>query len=80
MFHKQEDQLSTPIPKDLREDMQAISDEIADLMDELEELREDALDRLEACSDPGIREAITRIDIALGSMEEAADALEADED
>ena len=60
--------------------MQAISDEIADLMDELEELREDALDRLEAGGDPGIREGITRIDIALNALCEAADALDTDEE
>ena len=69
-----------PIPAELKEEMQDLSEEITDLMDALEELREDALDEMEESASPGIREAIDRMDKALRALGEAADALDTDEE
>lgn len=59
-----------------RKSLQEIAEGLADLMADLEDVRDDAQDCLEETAHPAVRRDVAQIDAALAKLNETADLLE----
>lgn len=63
---------------DFREDLDEFAEALEDLMADLEDIRDDALEALEAENDTDISAYIEKIDAAMALLAQAASLLEAE--